>query len=69
MKRTIMTLVNLIVLILLAGILLWGVNVFIPMAPIIKSLLNFLVFVILIIYILQFFNIIKMILPFPSIFK
>lgn len=64
-----MTLLNLIILILLSGVLLWGINVFIPMAPIIKSLLNFLVFVVLLIYILQFFGIIKVILPFPDIFK
>ncbi|MDP1603454.1 MAG: Thivi_2564 family membrane protein [Legionella sp.] len=64
-----MTLLNLIILILLASVLLWAVNVFIPMAPLIKSLLNFLVFIILIIYVLQFFDIIKTILPFPKIFK
>jgi len=64
-----MTLLNLIVLIILAGIILWGINVFIPMAPLIKSLLNFLVLIVLIIYVLQFFEIIKTILPFPNIFK
>ena len=64
-----MTLLNLIILILLAGVLLWGVNVFIPMAPLIKSLLNFVVFVVLLIYILQFFGVIKVILPFPNIFR
>ncbi len=64
-----MSILNLIVLVILAGVLLWGVNVFIPMAPIIKSLLNFLVLIILIIYILQFFAVIKVILPFPTIFK
>ncbi len=64
-----MTLLNLIILIIFAGVLLWAVNVFIPMAPIIKSLLNLLVFIVLVIYILQFFNVIKMFLPFPNIFK
>ncbi|MDP3704387.1 MAG: Thivi_2564 family membrane protein [Legionellaceae bacterium] len=64
-----MSLVNLIVLIVLAGVILWGINAFIPMPPLIKSLLNFLVFIVLVIYILQFFNVIKMILPFPTIFK
>ncbi len=64
-----MTLLNLIVLIIFAGVLLWGVNVFIPMASVVKSLLNFLVLVVLVIYILQFFGIVKMILPFPNIFK
>lgn len=64
-----MTLLNLIVLIIIAGVLLWGVNAFIPMAPIIKSLLNFLIFIILVIYVLQFFGILKMVLPFPNIFR
>lgn len=64
-----MSLLNLIVLIIIAGILLWGINSFIPMPGLIKSLLNFLVFVVLVIYVLQFFNLIKVILPFPNIFK
>jgi len=64
-----MSLLNLIVLVILAGVLLWGVNAFIPMPPLIKSLLNFLVFVVLVIYVLQFFNIIRVILPFPTFFK
>ena len=64
-----MTLLNLIILIIFAGVLLWGVNSFIPMAPMIKSLLNFLVLIILVIYVLQFFGIVKMILPFPNIFR
>jgi len=64
-----MTILNLFILIILSGFLLWLVNVFIPMAPMIKSLLNMLVFIILVIYVLEFFNIIKMILPFPTFFK
>lgn len=64
-----MTLINLLVLIVFAGLILWGVNVFIPMPPLIKSLLNFVVFVVLVIYVLQFFGIMKTILPFPNIFK
>lgn len=64
-----MTLLNLIILIIIAGVFLWGINSFVPMAPLIKSLLNFLVFVVLLIYILQFFNLVKPILPFPNIFK
>ena len=42
------TLLNLLVLIIIAGVALWLVNVFIPMAPMIKSLLNVLVLIILI---------------------
>lgn len=64
-----MTLLNLIILIILIGVLMWAVNVYIPMAPLIKNLLNILVFIVLFIYILQFFNLIQTIIPFPAIFK
>lgn len=64
-----MNLLNLIVLIIVIGMLLWGVNAFIPMAPLIKSALNFLILVVVVIYILQFFGLIKTLLPFPNIFK
>jgi small-conductance mechanosensitive channel len=64
-----MTLLGLIILIILAGVLLWGVNVYIPMASMIKGLLNFLVFVILLVYVLQFFGLITMVLPFPAMFN
>jgi hypothetical protein len=52
-----MTILNLIILIVAAGFFLWLINVFIPMAPMIKSLLNVLVLVVLVIYVLEFFNI------------
>lgn len=64
-----MTLLSLFVLIILSGFFLWLINAFIPMAGMIKSLLNILVFVILVIYILEFFHVINMILPFPLHFK
>lgn len=64
-----MSLINLLVLIILVGLVLWGINAYIPMPGLIKSLLNFVVFVVLVIYVLQFFGLIKTILPFPTIFK
>lgn len=64
-----MTLINLIVLIIICGVVLWGINSFIPMAPLIKGLLNFVVLIVLIIYVLQFFGLIHPILPYPNIFK
>lgn len=64
-----MTLLNLIVLIIAAGIFLWAVNAFIPMPVLINSLLNFVVFIVLLIYVMQFLGVIKMILPFPVLFK
>lgn len=62
-------LLNLIALIIVAGVLLWLVNAFIPMPAAIKSLLNILVLIVLIIYILQFFGIINTILPTFKILK
>jgi hypothetical protein len=64
-----MGLLNLIVLIILAGLLMTGINRFIPMPVAIKSLLNFVIFVILVIYVLEFFDLLKNILPFPTILK
>ena len=63
-----MTLLNLIILIVLAGIVLGLINVYIPMAPIIKSLLNIVVFVVLLLYVLQFFGVMKVVLPNPVMF-
>jgi hypothetical protein len=61
-------LLNLIVLIILVGIVMWLINVYIPMAGAIKSLLNILVLILLIIYILQFFHFIHPILPMIKLF-
>ena len=63
------SLLNLLALIVIAGIGLWLINAFIPMPGAIKSLLNILVLIVLVIYVLQFFEIIKTILPIPKIMK
>lgn len=62
-------LIELLILIIATGIALGLINLLIPMAPLIKSLLNLLVFVILIIYILQFFGLINPVLPFPRFMR
>ncbi|PWY56382.1 hypothetical protein DGG96_02825 [Legionella qingyii] len=62
-------LLNLIAVIVVFGVVLWLIDTFIPMPPSIKSLLNVLVLIILVIYILQFFGLIKTILPMIKIFK
>ncbi len=62
-------LLNLIAVIIVFGVGLWLINAFIPMPGAIKSLLNVLVLIILIIYILQFFDVIKTILPTIRILK
>ncbi|HAF87961.1 MAG TPA: hypothetical protein DCG13_05280 [Legionellales bacterium] len=61
-------LLNLIALIVLAGIIMWLINTFIPMPAPIKSLLNVVVLIILILYILQFFNLIHTGLPMIRLF-
>ena len=64
-----MTLVHLFIILILAGVVLGLINAYIPMAPMIKSLINILVFFLLLIYILQFFGFIKVVLPYPTIFQ
>ncbi len=56
-------LMNLFAIIIIFGLVLWVINVYVPMLPPIKSLLNLLVVVVIIIYILQFFGLIHTILP------
>jgi hypothetical protein len=48
-----MTLVNIIVILILVGLALWLVNTYIPMAAGIKSLLNVVVFVVVLIWLFQ----------------
>lgn len=62
-------LLNLIALIIVVGVVLWLINAFIPMPAAIKSLLNILMVIVLIIYILQFFGVINTILPVIKILK
>lgn len=56
-------LINLFAIIVVFGIGLWLINAFIPMPAAIKSLLNVLVLIILVIYVLQFFGLINTLLP------
>ncbi|MGQ3892382.1 Thivi_2564 family membrane protein [Legionella sp. CNM-4043-24] len=62
-------LLNLIAIIVIFGVLMWLINAFIPMPGAIKSLLNIVVLIVLIIYVLQFFALIKPILPMLNIFR
>jgi hypothetical protein len=56
-------LLNLLLVIVLAGLVLGLINRFLPMAPFVKSLLNIVVAVVLVIDVLQFFGVIPNILP------
>lgn len=62
-------LLNLFANIIVFGLAMWLVNAFIPMPGSIKSLLNILVLIVLIIYVLQFFGIIHTVLPMYRILK
>jgi hypothetical protein len=53
-----MTLINIVVVLILVGLALWLVNTYIPMAAGIKSLLNIVVFVVVLIWVLQVFQLI-----------
>lgn len=61
-----MSLLNLLLVIVVVGVILGGINAFLPMAPIIKSLLNIVVVVMLIVFILESFKIIPMVMPIPD---
>lgn len=62
-------LLNVILIIILTGIGLWLVNRLIPMAAIIKMLLNLLVFIVLVLYVLQSFDLITPIMPQVTLVK
>ena len=53
-----MTLVNIVVILVVAGLLMWLINTYIPMAAAIKSLLNIVVFVVVLVWLLQVFGVI-----------
>jgi len=53
-----MTLVDIAVILVIAGLLMWLINTYVPMAAAIKSLLNIVVFVVLLIWVLQSLGII-----------
>ena len=53
-----MTLINLIITIVVVGVALWAINSFIPMESRVKSILNGVVIVCLILWLLQAFGVI-----------
>jgi hypothetical protein len=53
-----MTLVGIVVVLVVVGLILWLINPYIPMAAAIKSLLNVVVFVVVLIWLLQVFGLI-----------
>ncbi|MCR9191564.1 MAG: hypothetical protein NXI01_02775 [Gammaproteobacteria bacterium] len=61
-------LLNLLVVLVGFGVLLGLINRFIPMPSFVKTLLNIVVGVVLVIYVLQYFEVIFHILPTVEIF-
>jgi hypothetical protein len=57
LKDTIMPLLNIFIVLIVAGILLWLVNSFIPMDRKIKSILNVVVVIVVIIWLLNVFGV------------
>jgi hypothetical protein len=53
-----MTLVGIVVVLVVVGLILWLINTYIPMAAAIKSMLNIVVFVVVLIWLLQVFGLI-----------
>ncbi len=53
-----MTLVQIAVVLIVIGVLMWLINTYIPMMGAIKSLLNLVVIVVVVIWLLQIFGII-----------
>lgn len=53
-----MTLVQIAVILVVVGLVMWLINTYIPVAGAIKSLLNIVVFVVVLIWVLQTFGLI-----------
>jgi hypothetical protein len=58
------TLVGIVLILVVVGLVMWLINTYIPMAGAIKSLLNIVVFVVMLIWILQTFGLIG---PIPGL--
>ena len=52
-----MSLINLILVLIVVGVLLWAVNTYIPMDRKIKNILNIVVVVVVVIWLLQAFGV------------
>ena len=59
-----MSLVNIVVVLVMVGLVMWLINTYIPMAGAIKSLMNIVVFVVVMVWALQGFGIVG---PIPGV--
>jgi hypothetical protein len=58
-KECLMTLINIVVILVMVGLVMWLINTYIPMAGAIKSLLNIVVFVVVFVWVLQTFGVVE----------
>lgn len=58
-----MPIVHILVILIVAGVLLWLVNTYVPMAPPVKSIVNILVVLILCVWLLGVFGVLDYTLP------
>jgi hypothetical protein len=56
-RRKRMSLINLLIVLVLVGVLLWAINTYIPMDRKIKNILNIVVVVIVVLWLLQVFGV------------
>jgi hypothetical protein len=54
-----MPLINLVVTLIVVGVLLWAVNAYIPMDPKIKTILNVVVVIAVVLWLLQAFGVLS----------
>lgn len=59
-----MTLIDIVLIFIVVGLAMWLINAYVPMAAGIKSLLNVVVFVVLLVWVLQVFGLIG---PIPGV--
>ncbi len=53
-----MTLIDIVLVLIVVGLIMWLLNTYVPMAGGIKSLLNVVVFVVVLIWVLQVFGLV-----------
>jgi hypothetical protein len=53
-----MTLIDIVIILVIVGLVMWLINTYIPMAAAIKSLLNIVVFIVMLVWVLQSFGVI-----------
>ncbi len=53
-----MPLINIVIILVVAGVALWAINTYIPMAGPVKNILNIVVVLVLVLWLLQTFGVI-----------